>query len=113
MEQEVQRHEPCGTELRAGAAELWRGEVGKLYETLKQSADTAATEVLDTDREALFAYADAVQALYGDEAAANLLRLRCAQLCCMLNTAPNDLRLGLLGQWTAAILLFADSWATF
>lgn len=85
----------------AGAAELWRGEVGKLYETLKQSADTAATEVLDTDREALFAYADAVQALYGDEAAANLLRLRCAAMCCMLNTAPNDLRLGLLGQWTA------------
>ena len=51
----------------AGAAELWRTGIGKLYEALKQSADAAANEAPDTDKEAFFTYADAVQSLLGDQ----------------------------------------------
>ncbi len=83
----------------AAAAELWRAEVDEIYELLSGVSDEEGLEILTADREALYAYADAVQALFGDEEAANFLRLRCAELCCMIHTAPDDLPSSLAGGW--------------
>ncbi|MBR6009060.1 MAG: hypothetical protein IK056_08235 [Clostridia bacterium] len=81
------------------AAALWREEIDELYEALKAAADETGEAILDADRQAFYAYADAMQALFGGEEAAELLRLRCAKLCCMLNTAPEELPWSLTGDW--------------
>ncbi len=75
----------------AGAADLWRGALDELYELLIGVSDETGIEALTADREALWAYADACAALFGDEAAADLLRVRLAELCCMIHTAPQAL----------------------
>ena len=46
----------------------------------------AAKTVLLWEREQFFAYADALQAVAGDEAAAETLRLKNAKLCCVIHT---------------------------
>ncbi len=75
----------------AGAADLWRGALNELYELLIGVSDETGIKALTADREALWAYADACAALFGDEAAADLLRVRLAELCCMIHTAPQAL----------------------
>ena len=75
----------------AGAADIWRGALNELYELLIGVSDETGIEALTADREALWAYADACAALFGDEAAADLLRVRLAELCCMIHTAPQAL----------------------
>ena len=55
---------------------------GRLRDT-----DEAKT-VLLWEREQFFAYADALQAVAGDEAAAETLRLKNAELCCVIHTCP-------------------------
>ncbi|MBR7041788.1 MAG: hypothetical protein IKI24_08160, partial [Clostridia bacterium] len=81
----------------AGAAELWREETEKLYAKMAENAGEALAEALNEDKEAFFEYADAVQALFGDEKAAELMRLRCAEMCCVKGTAPIRLPSSLLG----------------
>jgi hypothetical protein len=81
----------------AGAAELWREETEKLYAKMAENAGEALAEALNEDKEAFFEYADAVQALFGDEKAAELMRLRCAEMCCVKSTAPIRLPSSLLG----------------
>ncbi|MBR5257770.1 MAG: hypothetical protein IKV51_02350, partial [Clostridia bacterium] len=81
------------------AAALWREEIDRLYEALAEAADETGEAILAADREAVHAYADAVTALFGDEEASELLRLRCAELCCMLHTAPEKLPWSLTGDW--------------
>ena len=68
---------------------------------MAEKADKAVTEALAENREAFFEYADAVQALFGDEEAAELLRLRCAEMCCVKSTAPIRLPSSLLGGYEA------------
>ncbi|MBR5009988.1 MAG: Cna B-type domain-containing protein, partial [Clostridia bacterium] len=85
----------------AGAAELWKAEIDKLYEDLAKDADPAVGATLNEDKEAFFEYAEAVQALFGDEEAAELLRLRCAEMCCVLNTAPAQKPSSLTGKYAA------------
>ena len=102
----------------AGAAEaaaIWRAEIDQLYQQLCDAAQTgamtlvrneedasrayvstpeaqdAAAALVRNDQAAFHAYADAYEALYGEEALAEMLRLRCAELCCMLRTAPSAL----------------------
>ena len=53
------------------------------------------------DRAVFQAYADAFAAVYGDKALAGLLRLRCAELCCMIHTAPDALPDSILGEYAA------------
>ncbi|MBR7040576.1 MAG: Cna B-type domain-containing protein [Clostridia bacterium] len=81
----------------AGAAELWKGEIEELYAEMAEKAGEAAAEALSEDKEAFFEYADAVQALFGDEEAAELMRLRCAEMCCVKSTAPIRLPSSLMG----------------
>ena len=75
----------------AGAAALWRVALDELYELLIGVSDETGIEALTADREVLYAYADACAALYGDEAASDLLRVRLAELCCKIHTAPDAL----------------------
>ncbi|MBR7040417.1 MAG: hypothetical protein IKI24_01080 [Clostridia bacterium] len=85
----------------AGAAELWRAEAEKLYASIPAVLGEAA-ETAEADKQAFFDYADAVASLFGDEKAAETLRLRCADLCCVINTAPARLPLGLTGEYEAS-----------
>ena len=80
----------------AGAAELWRGEIEALYAEMPETATAAAEE----DKAAFFDYAEAVAELFGDEKAEELMRLKCAELCCMISTAPIRLPSSLLGKYT-------------
>lgn len=99
----------------AEAAAIWRVEIDQLYQQLCDAAQTGAMTLVRNDEEAsrayvstpeaqaeaaalvrndqaaFHAYADAYEALYGEEALAEMLRLRCAELCCMLRTAPSAL----------------------
>ena len=79
------------------AADIWRAEIEALYELLHDAADSEGKAAALNDRSAFEAYASAFQAVYGDEAAAGLLRLYCAKLCCMVKTAPESLPDSILG----------------
>lgn len=81
----------------AGAAEIWRGEVEKLYEKFYEAADDEGKAALVQERAAFLAYADAWQALAGDEAAAETLRFKCAEMCCILHTLPAELPGSIVG----------------
>ncbi len=81
----------------AGAAEIWRGEVEKLYEKFYEAADDEGKAALVQERAAFLAYADAWQALAGDEAAAETLRFKCADMCCILHTLPAELPGSIVG----------------
>ena len=86
----------------AGAAEavaIWKAEIDKLYQELFDTAGVEAQAMVQNDRMVFWAYADAFGAVYGDEALAGLLRLRCAELCCMKNTAPDALPDSILGEY--------------
>ncbi|MCR4885751.1 MAG: DUF11 domain-containing protein, partial [Clostridiales bacterium] len=81
----------------AGAAEIWRGEVEKLYEKFYEAADDEGKAALVQERAAFLAYADAWKALAGDEAAAETLRFKCAEMCCILHTLPAELPGSIVG----------------
>ncbi len=83
----------------AGAAELWTAEIEKLYGKMAEAIGERADDALKEDREAFFEYAQAVRALFGDEEAAELLRLRCAGMCCVMNSSPIMLPQSLLGEY--------------
>ena len=83
----------------ASAADLWRREIEELYAEMAEKAGEDAAEAINEDKEAFFEYADAVAALFGDEKSEELLRLRCAEMCCVMNTAPIRLPSSLLGKY--------------
>ncbi|MBR6008171.1 MAG: hypothetical protein IK056_03680, partial [Clostridia bacterium] len=70
-------------------------------EDLAKDADPAVGAALEENKDAFFDYADAAAALFGDEEAAELLRLRCAEMCCVLNTAPAQKPSSLTGKYAA------------
>ncbi len=63
----------------------------KLYEKFYEAADDEGKAALVQERAAFLAYADAWQNLAGNEAAAYLMRVRCARMCCMIHTLPAGL----------------------
>ena len=81
------------------AGDVWRREIEALYEKLYDAGDSEGKAAVMSDRAAFDAYVAAFQALYGDEAAADLLRLRCAELCCMVKTASKPLPSSILGSY--------------
>ena len=83
----------------AGAARIWRADLEEFFDAAHLVLDEQAIEILNAEKEALFAYADAVRELYGDEAAANFLRLRSARICHILHTAPERLPSLFAGGW--------------
>ena len=70
------------------ACDIWSAEIETLYETLYEAGDSEGKAAVMSDRAAFNAYASAFRALMGDEAAAEMLRLYCAELCCVSKTAP-------------------------
>ena len=75
----------------AGAAQIWRDEVEEMYGLFFEAADDEGKAALVQERAAFFAYTDAWQALAGDEAAAELLRLKTAKMCCVIHTLQDGL----------------------
>ena len=83
----------------AEAAAIWRAEIDKLYQALYDEAPAEAQAAVMNDRALFWAFADAYAAMNPDnaQAVADLLRLRCAELCCIKDTAPAALPDSLLG----------------
>lgn len=88
------------------AGDIWRAEIDKLYQTLYDAADDEAKAALIQDRLTLDTYLDTYEAMRaGDDpaaaqqAVAEMLRLRCAELCAMAHTAPAQLPDSLLGNY--------------
>ena len=75
----------------AGAAQIWREEVEKMYGLFFEAANDEGKAALVQEHAAFLAYADAWQALAGDEAATELLRLKTAKMCCVIHTLPEEL----------------------
>ena len=89
-----------GFMTRSGAAEKWREEINKLYDALYEIGNEAARAAVRNDQSAYWAYVDAWAALYHDDAAlCDMLRLRCAMLCCVIHTDYNPLPGSILGDW--------------
>ena len=78
------------------ACEIWTAEIETLYEVLYEAGDSEGKAAVMNDRAAFTAYASAFRALMGDESAAEMLRLACAELCCIARTAPERLPNSLL-----------------
>lgn len=83
----------------AEAVNIWREEVNKLYEIFHEAADDEGKAALIQERTVFFDFANAQQALLGDEAAAELLRLKCTQMCCIIHTLPAELPDSLTGSY--------------
>ena len=84
------------------AVNIWREEVNKLYEIFHEAADDEGKAALIQERAVFFDFANAQQALLGDEAAAELLRLKCTQMCCIIHTLPAELPDSLTGSYAKA-----------
>ncbi len=89
----------------AQSAALWRAELEKEYDLLWAAASDLAKADLLWERAQYLAYADSLAAAAGDEAAAEALRLRCADLCCMIHTFPARLPSSLAGDYAVDSLL--------
>ncbi len=83
----------------AGAAYLWLGEIDKLYAELSEALGETAADMLEEDKSAFIDYAEVVLDLFGDEKTAELMRLKCAEMCCVVSTAPIRLPSSLLGEY--------------
>ncbi len=81
----------------AGAAQIWREEAEAMYGLFYEAADDEGKAALLQEHAVFFAYADAWQALAGDEAAAELLRMKTAKMCCVIHTLPDKLPDSIVG----------------
>ena len=90
------------------ASPIWRAELNNLYELLFTAASDEAKADLLWEREQYLAYVDALEAFAGEEAAAEALRLKVAELCCMIHTFPDALPGSLAGSY-AQMLGAADA----
>ncbi|MCR4886842.1 MAG: hypothetical protein K5919_07995 [Clostridiales bacterium] len=81
------------------ASPIWRAELNNLYELLFTAASDEAKADLLWEREQYLAYVDALEAFAGEEAAAEALRLKVAELCCMIHTFPDALPGSLAGSY--------------
>ena len=88
------------------AADIWREEIEKLYQDLYDAANAKATVSVLNDRAVFWIYAadyeamrQAVNPETAPKAVADMLRLRCAELCCMKNAAPDQLPGSLMGEY--------------
>ena len=91
------------------ASPIWRAEVNNLYETLYEAASDEAKADLLWEREQYFAYVDTLEALAGEEAAAEALRLKTAELCCMIHTFPETLPDSLTGVYAEMLGRITDT----
>lgn len=87
----------------AEAVNIWREEVNKLYEIFHEAGDDEGKAALVQERTVFFDFANAQQALLGDEAAAELLRLKCTQMCCIIHTLPAELPDSLAGSYAKMV----------
>ena len=92
------------------AGDIWRTEIDKLYQTLYDAADDEAKAALISDRAVYCAYMEAYEAMMkgadetaAQQAVAEMLRLRCAEMCAMAHTVPSQLPDSLLGDYARVI----------
>ena len=85
------------------ASPIWRAELNNLYEILYSAANDVAKGALLEERLQFENEAETLYNLYGEEALAEALRLKCAQLCCIMHTASENLPSTLTGERAAAI----------
>ncbi len=95
---------PGTAEAWKQAGEIWREAVDEEYETLMEAGDAAAKAALLKDRTIFYSYLENYTALTAasdpvaaQKAAAEMLRFRCTELCCMMHTAPDALPDSLTG----------------
>ncbi len=87
------------------AAALWREEIEKLYTILYEAGDDLGKATVLNDRIVYWAYVEMFSALYqDDQALCDMLRLRCNELCFMINTAPAQFPSSLTGDYYATLL---------
>jgi len=80
------------------AAQIWQTEIVKLYEILYAAANDVAKGALLEEKLQFENETGNLAALYGDEALAEALRMKCAQLCCVMRTASQTLPSSLTGE---------------
>ena len=93
---------PTMNALAAGPAEavaIWEEEIGRMYDALYKAGNDLGKAAVEKDRAAFDLYTTGYRALYGDAKTAEMLRLRCTELCCMIHTAPEELPDSLLGNY--------------
>ncbi len=83
----------------AEAVAIWQEEIGKMYDLLWEAGNDLGKAAAEKDRAAFETYTDAFRTLYGDKETAEMLRLRCAELCCIIHTVPDALPDSLLGDY--------------
>ena len=91
------------------AADIWREEINELYGILAEAGDEPAKAAVLNDMAMFDAYLASYEALnrVADEVTiqktiAEMLRLRCAELCCAVHTAPERLPDSLLNGYALA-----------
>ena len=91
------------------AADIWREEISELYGILAEAGDEPAKAAVLNDMTMFDAYLASYEALnrVADEVTiqktiAEMLRLRCAELCCAVHTAPERLPDSLLNGYALA-----------
>ena len=90
------------------AAGLWRQEIDKMYALLYEAGNDEAKATVLNDRILYWAFVEVFGGLYqDDEALCDMLRLRCAELCSMIHTAPDALPDSLLAPTAATLMLAA------
>ena len=87
----------------AEAVAIWQEEIRKMYDVLYEAGNDLGKAAVEKDRAAFETYTDAYRALFGDEETAEMLRLRCAELCAMIHTVPEELHDSLLGKYSTLI----------
>ncbi len=78
-----------------------RADTDRTYDMLLAAATGTRREALLTEREQLYAAIEAFGSTTKCAALAEILRLRCAFLCCAIHTMPEDLPGSITGQHTA------------
>ena len=96
----------------AEACRIWKEEIGHLYETLYEAGDTEGKAAVLEEKIAFDAYADQTAKRFGEKAAAEVLRIKCARLCCMIHTAPNALPESLSGTFAQQLITYGSSGET-
>ena len=94
------------------AAELWQAEIDKLYEILYAAANDEAKCALLEEKLQFDTEAENLAVLYGDEALAEILRLKCSELCSIIHTASDTLPSSLTNSTGTAKALCSEAETT-
>ncbi|MBR3430447.1 MAG: DUF4214 domain-containing protein [Clostridia bacterium] len=87
----------------AEACRIWKEAIEELYGILYEAGDDGAKAALTEEKAAFEAFADSYAALAGSKAAAEVWRLKCARLCSIVHTLPENLPESLAGEYATIL----------